>query len=139
MTTFAALNGTDWAGTCELWLDALGDEALRSACAMRVEGPVLRYTWSYEGKQHVGSIAIDANGATFTDTFHSSEPMVCRKLADAWGLVSVQGEYGEARDWRWRIGVYHRTGPDGQLVVQMTNVAPWGEEMRAVRMVGERR
>jgi hypothetical protein len=29
--------------------------------------------------------------------------------------------------------------PSGELVLQMTNVAPWGEEQRAVRMVFTRK
>jgi hypothetical protein len=45
----------------------------------------------------------------------------------------VQGAYGPDRDWGWRIGLSLRA-PTGELVLRMTNIAPWGEEARAVRM-----
>ena len=45
---------------------------------------------------------------------------------------------GPQAEWRWRIGLSVRE-PSGELVLQMTNVAPWGEETRAVRMICTRR
>jgi len=137
MTTLPELDGTDWAGTAELWLDPLGDEVVRSDCAVQLGADGLRYTWSHDGEKHRGAITAAPGASSFTDSFHSPQPMACRDVADAWGLLQIQAEYGEASDWRWRIGVSYRT-PTEQLVVQMTNVAPWGEEARAVRMVCNR-
>jgi len=41
---------------------------------------------------------------------------------------------GEGPPWGWRVAVAHR--PSGELVLQMTNIKPWGEDGRAVRMIG---
>jgi hypothetical protein len=67
------------------------------------------------------------------DSWHQPDPMVCRPVRGARELFQVQGEYGPESDWGWRIGLSLRA-PAGELVLQMTNVAPWGEEARAVRM-----
>lgn len=129
--------GTTWAGSAELWLDPMGNEAIRSDCTMSVEGEVVRYTWSHEGKDHQGSITLREHGADFTDTWHQPEPMKCVRVLEGQGLLQVQGRYGPDADWGWRIGVALR--PSGELVLQMTNITSWGEEGRAVRMVGTRR
>jgi hypothetical protein len=52
-------------------------------------------------------------------------------------LFQLQYEYGPDADWRWRIALTLRA-PTDELVLQMTNIAPWGEEARAVRMVAKR-
>ena len=131
------LVGTQWQGSAELWLDPMGDNADRSDCTLAVEDGVLRYTWSHEGKEHQGSITLNEQGAAFTDSWHQPVPMQCRALPDAPGLFQVQGSYGPQADWGWRIGLFVRT-PTGELVLQMTNITPWGEEARAVRMAGKR-
>ena len=133
MGTLAEVNGTKWAGSAELWLDPLGDTAARSDCTIAVVANVVRYTWSHEGKNHEGTITLREHGAEFVDSFHSPEPMKCRILVGQ-GIFQVQGAYGPDADWGWRIGLSHRT-PSGELVLQMTNIAPWGEEARAVRMI----
>ena len=134
MTDLAELNGTRWAGSCELWLDPLGDQASRSECTMAIDGQTLRYTWKHDGKQREGSITVHADGADFTDTWHQPEAMKCRHVPNAWGIFHVRGEYGPDADWGWRIAATLRT-PTGELVLQMTNIAPWGEEARAVWMI----
>lgn len=138
MAKLTDLDGTKWAGSSELWLDPLGDEAMRSDCTISVEGPVVRYTWTHEGKAHEGRVTLNEDGADFTDTWHQPQPMRCRPVAGAGGLFQVQGAYGPDADWGWRIGASLRPG-DGELVLQMTNIAPWGEEVRAVRLVGKRK
>ena len=137
METFQELDGTQWAGTVELWLDPLGDQVQRSTCTMSLTKHALHYTWIHEGTDHAGSIELRNEGAEFSDSWHQPEPMRCTHVADAWGLLQVQGEYGPESDWRWRIGLSFRA-PTGELVLQMTNVAPWGEEARAVRMTCKR-
>lgn len=137
MATLSELRGTKWVGTAELWLDPLGDEVVRSDCTITVADDALRYTWSHEGKAHHGSVTLREDGADFSDSWHQPEPMRCQHVADAWGLLQVQGEYGPDLDWRWRTALSHRT-PTDELVLQMTNVAPWGEEARAVRMTCRR-
>ena len=138
MGTLAELNGTQWAGGAELWLDPLGDNVIRSDCTISVDGKVVRYTWSHEGKNHDGSITLSEDGGDFVDSWHNPEPLACRHVTGAWGLFQVQGEYGPSSDWRWRTGLSLRA-PTDELVLQMTNIAPWGEEGRAVRMICKRR
>lgn len=137
MSPFFDLHGTRWTGTAELWLDPLGDDVVRSDCTISVDTDAVRYTWSHEGEAHEGSVTLSDDDAEFTDSFHQPQPMMCRRLLDAGGLFQVQGEYGPESDWRWRIGSSLRT-PTGELVLQMTNIAPWGEEARAVRMICSR-
>ena len=130
------LEGRKWAGAAELWLDPLGDSAIRSDCTLAIEGRVLRYTWQYEGKDQAGSVRWSDDGAEFTDTWHQKEPMPCRPVPGARGLFQVQGQYGPDADWGWRIGLCLRPETN-ELVLQMTNITAWGEEVRAVRMVGQ--
>lgn len=146
MTSWEDLVGTAWAGDAELWLDPLGDRAERSSCRVRVEPEGLSYAWSHDGKPQTGELRRTTGGATFQDTFHAAKPMTCAAAAAPFGsLLDVLGTYGGEPAWGWRIVVALR--PDlaaieagqppgrGELLVQMTNLAPWGEEVRAVRFV----
>jgi hypothetical protein len=137
MSALEEVDGSSWVGACELWLDPFGNDVVRSDCSLSIDGSKLAYQWSHEGKSQQGSITLDEQGAQFTDTFHATEPMHCRALTDARGLFQVLGVYGPDSDWGWRIGASIRS-PTGELVVQMTNIAPWGEEVRAVRMTLKR-
>jgi len=139
----AALAGSQWQGTAELWLDPLGNDADVSACTVEVDAVSVRYTWAFKGATHHGAITLNDGGGTFTDTFHSPSPMVCRAGASA-APVDLTGCYaaGDGPPWGWRIVVALRPPWDGApeaLVLQMTNVAPWGEDTGAVRMVATRR
>jgi len=137
MNPLSDLDGTRWEGTAELWLDPLGDDVARSDCTISVDGHVVRYTWSHDDEAHEGSITLSDEGAEFTDTWHQQQPLTCLRVADAAGLFEVLGQYGPESDWGWRMGLSLRT-PTGELVLQMTNIAPWGEEARAVRMICSR-
>ena len=137
MSTLSDLDGTRWAGTAELWLDPLGDDVVRSDCTVSVDAHVVRYTCSHEGEAHEGSITLSDKGAEFTDSWHKPQPMTCRRVVGAAGIFQVQGEYGAQSDWGWRTGLSLRT-PTDELVLQMTNIAPWGEEARAIRMICSR-
>ncbi len=134
MTTLNELVGSSWKGSAELWVDPLGDQVQRSECTLAVEDGVVRYTWSHEGKPHRGSVTLRQDGAEFTDTWHQPETMKCAHIAGARGIFQLEGTYGPDGDWGWRIALLLRA-PTGELVLQMTNIAPWGEEARAVRMV----
>lgn len=137
MKTLSELGETKWAGTCELWMDPLGNEVVRSECTVAAQGNRVSYTWSHEGKLHHGSIALHDGGGDFTDSWHQPQEMACDSVDGALGLFQLQGQYGPQQGWRWRIGLFFRE-PTGELVLQMTNVAPWGEEARAVRMTCSR-
>ena len=127
--------GSEWTGQAELWLDPAGNEVDESECTLAIKSGVLAYTWTYKGETKTGSFEFHDQGATWTDSWHQPEPTHCAYLADDWGLFTVEHSYSvpSTPDWGWRSKLSQR--PDGNLVLQMTNIAPWGEEGRAVRMV----
>ena len=130
LTEFA---GTDWTGSGELWVDPEGNDVDRCDCSMRIEADALHYTWSYDGQDQKGTFIFEEGGATWRDSWHQPESAKCVDLPDAWGLFTVEHTYGEpSGPWGWRTKLSER--PNGALVLQMTNLAPWGEEGRAVRM-----
>ena len=132
------LANTKWAGQAELWIDPLGNHADLSDCTIEIAKDAIEYRWSYEGKPQTGRIALKPGGADFTDTWHSPTPIACVASANPWGLVDVLGRYsaGDGPEWGWRISLAQR--PGAELLLQMTNIAPWGEEGRAVRMICKR-
>jgi len=138
-----SLSGTTWRGRAELWLDPLGDTAEWSDCAIQVHADRVTYEWARGDTPHHGEIAATADGAAFTDTFHASTPMAFRAETPSAALVDLRGSYtaGDGPPWGWRIILAHRPAVFGMseaLVLQMTNITPWGEEVRAVRMTAAR-
>ena len=129
------LAGLSMQGHAELWLDPLGNEATTSDCTISVYDKGFDYTWSHEGKPQRGHLELNPGGAEWSDTWHQPQPMECTTVPESWSIVDVIGTYaaGEGPAWGWRISLSER--PGGELVLQMTNVAPWGERARAVRMV----
>ena len=134
MKAFDELVGSKWAGRSELWLDPLGDVLTEGTCTLEVQATGITYTWTHKDETKTGSVVLSESGGTFTDTFHSPSPMECRNLVGNRGLFLIEGSYGEKGEWGWLIGLSHRT-PTGELVLQMTNIAYWGEEARAVRFI----
>lgn len=131
----ASLADTHWTGNHELWLDGLGDAAETGPCSMAIAADRVCYTWQHHGTQHSGEFAVTAEGARWSDTFHQPTPVACPGKAGARGILALEYSYPAppGPDWDWRIVLAQR--PGGELVLQMTNIAPWGEEARAVRMV----
>lgn len=124
------LAGTEWKGDAELWLDPQGNTVFLSQCTLRVQAEAIDYTWSHEGQNQQGRLDVSENGAHWVDSWHQPERTACAHVPSA-GLFTVQHTYGQG--WGWRTTLSER--PDGDLVLQMTNLAPWGEAGRAVRMV----
>ena len=137
--TLRDLAGSRWTGRYELWLDETQNTAETGDCSIAVGAEAIEYRWQRADKEHVGTLALRAGGADFTDTFHSQSAMACTQVADSWALVDVLGtySYGGSPPWGWRITVSRRPESD-ELVVQMTNICPWGEDGRAVRMIARR-
>lgn len=129
------LSGTKMAGKGELWLDPTGNEAILSDCSIAITDTEVTYAWSYEGKPQQGRFTMREGGATFSDTWHQPQPMKCEDLANSWALLDLTSTYsaGGGPDWGWRTTLSRR--PTGEIVMQMTNITPWGEHGRAVRMV----
>lgn len=138
MTALKELEGSKWAGRSELWLDPLGDERTEGRCTLEVTATGISYTWTHEDETQTGSVTLSEDGGAFSDTFHSPSGMTCKNLVGNRGLFLMEGTYGDSNEWGWLIGLSHRT-PTDELILQMTNIAPWGEEARAVRFVCQRK
>lgn len=137
--TLHDLEHTTWTGRAELWLDKLGNDAKLCDCTIAVEPGAITYGWSYEGAAQTGRIALRADGADFSDTWHSPTAMACAAAPAPWALLDVLGTFsaGDGPDWGWRITLAHRPATD-ELVLQMSVIKPWGEHGRAVRMICQR-
>lgn len=129
------LDSTDWLGTGELWLDPDGNDADLCECSLAVKSEVLLYSWSYRGETKRGSFEFFEGGAIWSDSWHQPESAKCLNVRNDKGLFAVEHSYSDPSEpsWNWRSQLSER--PDGSLVLQMTNIAPWGEEGRAVRMI----
>ncbi|MEM7792494.1 MAG: hypothetical protein AAF546_13910 [Verrucomicrobiota bacterium] len=128
-------HGTHWQGTSELWTDPLGNEVDTSDCSLKIESGQIVYTWSFQGEKQQGSLTFGSDRAVWQDSWHQAKSVDCKYMNQAWGIVTVEYTYPAppGPDWGWRIKLSLR--PDQSLVLQMTNLAPWGEEGRAVRMI----
>lgn len=129
------LQGTQWKGTSELWMDPLGNEVSESKAILRVGPEHITYNWSHEGTTHTGEFRLDESGISWKDSFHQPGPVSCELIKRQIGIFTVQYTYkaGSGPNWHWRMKLSQR--PDDTLVLQMTNITPWGEEGRAVRMI----
>lgn len=126
-----------WTGTGELWLDPLGDDPTDFACSAQLTDGGLSYRWQKEDDPKEGSLRWTDTGGHFRDSFHQGEEVACTQISDARSEVALTYNYSAGgTDWGWNIRLSLR--PNEQLVVQMTNIAPWGEEARAMRMIMER-
>lgn len=132
------LNGTNWTGRGELWLDPEGNKADVYDCQLQVNDDVISYIWNYEGEEKKGSFTFNDNGAIWIDSWHQPNSVNCKNVSDAWGFFTVKSSYEVPSNpsWGWQSKLTQR--PDSSLVLQMTNIAPWGEEGRAVRMIFSR-
>lgn len=135
----AKLTETQWMGKGELWLDPLGNRAEYFDCDLNIGNEAIKYTWLYENETKSGSFTFNETGATWVDSWHQQNLVHCLYVPNAWGIFTVSHEYEvpESKNWGWRSKLSER--PDGSLVLQMTNITPWGEEGRAVRMVFNRK
>jgi hypothetical protein len=130
--------GTKWKGKGELWLDPEGNSAELYDSELNIENDAINYSWLYENETKNGRFTFDEAGAIWVDSWHQQNPAKCSYVPGAWGIFTVSNEYQvpDNPSWGWRSKLSER--PDGSLVLQMTNITPWGEEGRAVRMVFSR-
>lgn len=70
----------------------------------------------------------------WSDSWHQPKPVQCTNTPNALGLFDVKCTYEvpNSPSWGWQSKLSER--PDSSLVLQMTNITPWGEDGRAVRM-----
>lgn len=136
--SLAKFDGSTWTGQGELWLDPEGNKADVYECQLQFKANVVSYDWTYKGDAQKGSFTLNESGATWTDSWHQPQAVNCINVPDAWGLFTVQNTYEVPSSpvWGWRSKLSER--PGDTLVLQMTNITPWGEEGRAVRMIFSR-
>lgn len=131
----AAHGDSSLSGTNELWLDPAGNDAETSEATLQIQPDGLVYAWSYKGEEKIGQLRRVEDGLSWNDSWHQPEAVRLEPVRDHGALLAGEYSYaaGSGPDWYWRIKLARR--PDDTLVLQMTNIAPWGEEARAVRMV----
>ncbi len=139
---FTNATGT-WQGSNTLWLK-YPENPQKSAARLVVSSGRIDYEWAYEGKPQTGTFVFAGSGdsisASWTDTWHSKQPMALNGTFDN-GVIKVFGTYsvGDGPDWGWRAE-FHQTGPD-KLAMKMYNILPDGvfpespRELLAVDMV----
>lgn len=127
--------GTTWSGRGELWLDPEGNNAETYDCELTIDSQAIDYAWYHENERQTGRFTFHEHGAIWVDSWHQPEAVQTVHVPAAWGIFTVSSTYAVpgSPDWGWRSNLAER--PDGSLVLQMTNITPWGEEGRAVRMV----
>ena len=127
--------GSKWKGNAELWMDPEGNDAKLCECSLVIDSGGLSYTWAYEAEIKTGAMIFKEEDATWLDSWHQPEHVKCNYVSGSLGLVTLEYSYSAppGPDWGWRIKLSQR--PDDSLVLQMTNITPWGEEGRAVRMI----
>jgi len=128
------LNGQG-SGSGELWLDPEGNNAEQFGCKLHVEANAIYYSWSYENEMKKGNFTFNEHGAFWKDSWHQQKSVQCLNVPDALGIFTVHHAYDVPKNpnWGWQSKLSER--PDCSLVLQMTNITPWGEDGRAVRMV----
>ena len=131
----AARAGSEWSGTSELWLDPSGNEGELSDATLQVGNDRITYTWAYKGTPHSGELSWSADGLRWHDSWHQPDGVALTRVPGHGALLAGEYSYpaGTGPDWQWRIKLSQR--PDDSVVLQMTNIAPWGEEARAVRVL----
>lgn len=126
---------TTWSGKSELWVDPTGNDASISDATLNVNPDGIVYTWSYKGAEQAGELRWDGDSLRWKDSWHQPGGVTLTLVPGHGSLFAAEYSYsaGTGPDWHWRIKLAER--PDDTLVLQMTNIAPWGEEARAVRTV----
>jgi len=129
------LKGSKWSGRGELWLDPEGNNAELYDCKLVIDSTEIHYTWLYESDTQKGSFTFTEKGAIWVDSWHQAKSVQCKNAAETESIFNVSHHYEvpENPNWGWLSKLSER--PDGSLVLQMTNITPWGEDGRAVRMV----
>lgn len=130
--------GTSWSGASELWTNPTGDDGEVSDATMRIGANNIGYTWVYKNVQQDGELRWNGDALRWEDSWHQPEGVALTIVPGHGSLLAAEYSYatGSGPDWHWRIKLAQR--PDGTLVLQMTNIAPWGEEARAVRTIVRR-
>jgi hypothetical protein len=128
-------HGTTWSGQSELWVDPAGNDVEVSDATLRVGAGEIVYTWVHDGTPQSGELRWNGELLQWKDSWHQPDDVPLTLVTGHGSLIAVEYSYsaGKGSEWHWRIKLSER--PDATLVVQMINIAPWGEEALAVRTV----
>jgi hypothetical protein len=120
-----------YAGKHELWMRP-DTPALEGDVRASLDDNVLSWTWTLDDDKHEGRLHLD--GSSWQDSFHQSEAAPLQAAPAHGARFGFSCQYGPPDSpWTWLIAVCER--PEGQLVVQMTNITPWGERQLAVQWI----
>lgn len=128
-----------WAGPNRLWITDPANP-FRSDGTLVVSERTVRYTWSFKGKDHSGTVDLKgqpaAMKATWTDSFHAADTFTLYGYQEA-GVIRLFTTYdaGEAT-WGWQIELDFRD-PEA-CVMRMFNVMPELGAVPAVVLQGKR-
>ena len=129
-----------WRGPNRLWLE----DPIVPLCSdgtLEATASSVKYTWSFQGADQHGEIALSgpagALAAAWKDSWHAATGMSLHGLA-ADGQILLYGTYpaGDGPDWGWRIEIDARD-PE-HLVLRMFNVPPSAAAVPAVDLRGSR-
>jgi hypothetical protein len=137
---FAKLAGTRWTGKGVLWFGGpTHDDPNPFEGTLDIDAGKVSYTWFADGKPQQGTLTLGERGVTWIDSWHQPKAVELSPVPGAWGLLALQYTFAvpKSPDWGWKIVLAQR--PKDELVLQMTNVFPWGEETRAWRLVVTRK
>ena len=122
-----------WRGPNRLWIMDPA-KPFRSEGAIEIAARTLRYSWSYEGKPHSGTLELKGQAAammaSWSDTFHAVEPFTLHGFCEA-GVVRLFTTYDAGDEcWGWQIELDFRD-PEA-CTMRMFNVMPDAGAMPAV-------
>ncbi|MEM7205512.1 MAG: hypothetical protein AAF628_34970 [Planctomycetota bacterium] len=131
----------DWVGPNRLWITD-PTQPFRSDGSLQCTADRVAYTWSYEGKEHHGSLQFHGQPAAlraeFQDSWHSQEAMSLHGNQRD-GVVRLYGTYAagpQQPEWGWVIELDVRD-PEA-FTLRMFNVVPEIGPVPAVVLAGAR-
>jgi hypothetical protein len=129
-----------WEGATRLQSSA--GEPMHESPSLMVVTPILRdtfirldQTWTWEGKEQLGSMLIGYDRESQTanlhwiDTFHNGpRVMACTGKINPQGTLIVHGNYPAppGPDWGWRIEIPMMN--ERRIKIDMSNIDPTGKE-----------
>lgn len=137
----------NWEGITRVWFEPgiLADESpCKGTFKSILDGRFLlhEYKGSLEGKPVEGlalygcSLPDGTLQSAWVDSFHNGTNIMFSTNNTMAAPFSVLGKYGEEPSWGWRTVINHEN--ENKLIITMYNIAPGGNDEKAVETVYER-